>query len=348
VNDISDELVFILLYNLLIFSVLSLTVFWMPKRTTAQCIMALKQTKSEVYCILLLNFVGLILCVLYLHLNDLISVDIIYRLAQQRYNMTLGEKPRLFYFFYITELSLILYFLLEKNNVPRTLIIILALLTALNTILLLSTGAKGNIGKSLTLLCFGYLLLGRSNTAKRLLGASFLVFFVLIFIGLLMLITGDKKNVLDVLINIPRRFSSQIAVLDQVLFAKDFKLGLVTFLPFAKTYNALGGNLDLPSHILGFYDIPYPWNIGTYLETFLRDFGLAGIFLAPFFLFVFTFSVFVIARSSRYSVWGRTLLIFSIIIPYSAWFTAPYNKPIYLFQLVLLIIMITFSRLMKR
>ena len=42
-----------------------------------------------------------------------------------------------------------------------------------------------------------------------------------------------------------------------------------------------------PRHILPFYNVPFAWNVATYLEVGYRDFGLLGIIFIQVYFGIF-------------------------------------------------------------
>ena len=63
-----------------------------------------------------------------------------------------------------------------------------------------------------------------------------------------------------------------------------FGLGRYTFRPIFQILAVFDHNIQVPPHIQDFRLIPYPFNTSTYLSSFYRDFGGAGVLFGPAFV----------------------------------------------------------------
>ncbi len=116
-----------------------------------------------------------------------------------------------------------------------------------------------------------------------------------------------------------------------------------TFYPLAKVLNAMGWSFDIPSQVLDFKQVPFPTNVGTFLEPLLADGGLLYIFFGtPIVIFLLDIASYISLQSKTalgIFVWSSLVLvsIFSFFVP-------KYNAAyIYLF-LAIFFLMSIFSR----
>jgi hypothetical protein len=105
-----------------------------------------------------------------------------------------------------------------------------------------------------------------------------------------------------------------------------------TFYWLAKLFELFGGNVEIPSQILDFRYVPFPTNVGTFLEPILSDVGFLPMFLMmPILIFALDRVALRMFRNGDYFsllVWGN--IIFTLMISF---FVPKYNQlPLWLFM----------------
>lgn len=106
------------------------------------------------------------------------------------------------------------------------------------------------------------------------------------------------------------------------------------FYPIAKFMQALGWVSDVPAQILDFREIPFPTNVGTFLEPLVSDGGVVFLVLGiPLVVFFTDFFAYIALKSKSafgFFLWGNLVLIATL-----SFFVPKYNSTsIYLFYFV--------------
>ena len=204
------------------------------------------------------------------------------------------------------------------------------------------TGAKVNFIKPIKFILIIYMLrIWQLNRNFSISSFFYVIIILTIPVTLLvsfMVYSGDKGSVGVALQNIALRFSAQIATLEAVLQSESpYYSGLLTFLPVSKVLAVLGMIDHAPRHILPFYNVPFAWNVATYLEVGYRDFGLLGIIFIQVYFGIFLSFVLWWCRFMK----SRSLILVIFILMtnfcFSATSIAPVIKPIYWFQILLIL-----------
>lgn len=116
-----------------------------------------------------------------------------------------------------------------------------------------------------------------------------------------------------------------------------------TFYPIAKIINMLGGNLEIPSQILDFRSVPFPTNVGTFLEPFLSDGGIFFVIIAaPVLIFILDFLALRAVRSN--SIIGLFLWANLIVVAIFSFFVPKFNSSYF----YIFIILFVFERALRR
>lgn len=305
------------------------------------------------WLLLFLGFTALTIFALYVNANKIFYGDIIHNLNLQRLKISQGIKPEFFYWFYLAEILPPIYLLIcwEYKVKSRARWVLLFLGVAC-TLSLFFTGAKVNFLKPIKFILMILLLkMWHHRAMLTLRGVTSMILAVVIPMSLLlsyMVFSGDKASFDVALQNIVLRFSAQIAALDAVVSSKSPEyLGLLMILPIAKVLS-LFDIADAPKHILPFYDIPFSWNVATYLEAGYRDFGLPGLFVIQFYFSVFVAAILWFAKYCKTRSFSLVLFLLMTNFCFSAISIAPMIKPIYWFQIGMVILLDQFVRTIAR
>lgn len=286
--------------------------------------------------ILIIFIIGGLFHLVYLYyIYQLYGLGILLQLPALRGMMRDDGVVPGFYYFYFYEMVLplsILYISIFGRKKTKLLI----LFSILATFALLFTAAKVNVFKAIFWGIFIYTFLNIDqlnvkNTLRTIL--------VIVSIGLLLFLfhtgmTGEVKG--QQFSDIYARFSAQLPTLDKLLHDQtvEFQHGKLIVLPLTKLLHVFIPSIDVPSHILEFYQVPYLWNIATYLDIMYKDFGVAGTLFIPFIFGIIASYSFVKFLHYPERLW---LLYFNVIIGLWIWGSpsvAGFIKPVYWFQLI--------------
>ena len=119
------------------------------------------------------------------------------------------------------------------------------------------------------------------------------------------------------------------------------------FLPIAKLAQIVFPEIEVPSHVLNFYDTPDSFNLATYLDVFYRDFGLAGVVICPWFFGVLSAYVYYVYRVNKRSFWAIFAMSIIVLWTIASPFTAGFIKPSFWFQVFFGYIVYLFIRIKK-
>lgn len=256
-----------------------------------------------------------------------------------------------FHFLYFWEMllpiSVMYHIIFERNKISTTLVISIIL-----TLCLLFTGAKTNIFKAFIWSSVTYILT-KYETIK-LFKLTFTV-FAAIFIGVAVFFlhtgfTGELQDVDAQIFDVMTRFSSQFPTFHSLINdpSVNFTGGKLFFLPFVKIANLMMPDIEVPSHILEFYDVPYSTNLGTYLDAFYRDFGIIGVLIFPALfgiLSAFIFNFFIFNKNNFFAIFMMSIvLLWTTETPN----TAGFIKPSYWFQILLGYALYRFVRITEK
>jgi oligosaccharide repeat unit polymerase len=104
-----------------------------------------------------------------------------------------------------------------------------------------------------------------------------------------------------------------------------------TFYPVSKVLEAFGFTTDVPSQILEFYDVPFPTNVGGFVEPLLSDGGMVFVILGVPLIVLMTDWLGLASLQSR-TYFGVFLYANLIFINFFSFFVAKFSStPIYLF-----------------
>lgn len=185
----------------------------------------------------------------------------------------------------------------------------------------------------------------KSPRIKKPMGVIFAIFTGPIFIFLIQASFTGKFNQDDGLVNnlliyIFSGFGYFSSALVDV--RPEFELTR-TFYPIAKIFNIFGGQLEIPSQILDFRNVPFSTNVGTFLEPFLLDGGVLFVVLAvPVLLIVLDFMA-VRAIQSK-GVLGLFLWANLILVAVFSFFVPKFNSPYF----YIFICLYFFERVVRR
>ena len=256
-----------------------------------------------------------------------------------------------FHFFYFWEMLLplmVLYILVFGKNKEA---IVMSVVVVVLTFCLLLTGAKTNIYKAFVWSFVLYSLLKYENIKFQSL--SLVVgFTILAGVGFFFIYTGFTKE-LQGFSNQGReviyRFSAQFPTFHSLIndSSVSHSYGKLLFLPVTKLAHIFIPEIQTPSHILEFYDVPLSFNLATYLDVFYKDFGLIGVVLFPWLFGIVSAYIFYVYTVNKRSFF--VLFIMSIIL---LWIMESSNasgfiKPDYWFQIIFGYVMYLFVRVKK-
>ncbi len=240
-----------------------------------------------------------------------------------------------FYFFQmvlpLTTLYLVLYGM--KRNI---LLIVFALIS---TLCLLMTGAKVNIFDAIIWSGVVYLLLRLEKISIER-GVVGLFFFAVLGISIFLVhtkFTGEIVGVSNQSADIYQRFSAQFPTFDMLIndSSIEHSYGKLSLLPLVKVVHVFFSEVEVPNHILQFYNVPVRFNLATYLDVLYRDFGLAGVVVGPWFFGVLCGFAFLLYRNKKESFLALFFLSIVILWVLSSPYAAGYIKPIFWFQILI-------------
>lgn len=107
-----------------------------------------------------------------------------------------------------------------------------------------------------------------------------------------------------------------------------------TFLPISKILESFGVIQNVPSQVLGFKDVPFSTNVGTFLEPLLSDGGPVFVVLLTPFL-IFWIDYFALRSLSSRTVFGVIFWANLIFVQMLSFFVPKYNSTyFYLFGII--------------
>lgn len=91
--------------------------------------------------------------------------------------------------------------------------------------------------------------------------------------------------------------------------------GKNTFLPIIKILARIFPNIDVPQEVLPFYNIPFAFNVTTYLNTFYNDWGYIGLLVGPFVLGMLAMLLYLAMRrkSSFGLIFANSLMAYCLV-----------------------------------
>lgn len=285
---------------------------------------------------------------------------------QLRLSIANGDVPLGFHYLYLFEMVPALTVLVARRFVPtarqaRWLV----LMGGVATVALLGTTARTNVFKALVWAGVVYLYTSRPRRFDRRVAALVTAGVV----ALMFLFTAIGNNLGKTYENsvfgsgavaVPEWFrplalpyhynAAELPTLDAMLHDPELehRYGLYTLNPMASVLALAVPDLDVPSHIGKFYSNPYPFNVATQLDVFVRDFGLIGVPVGSFFLGLLA-GVITRLFARRPADWSALLLLsWMAMILNASTGAAAFAKVSYLVQLALILALRRFSKSRQR
>ncbi len=221
------------------------------------------------------------------------------RLFIIRSQLALGQVPAGFYYFYFYELLVPISLVLARlDRSHRRRYIVVGILAFLS--LTLTTG-RTNATKALLLVLFvfifeqGHRRVGL-RTFSRIAMAGGLVIGMFVILGTLIGKSYSNSPLRDENLLQPTSLPQQARLpylyyvgslpsFDQLVTGQAHGLDRgVTFRPAFQIAHVADRHVRVPVKVQGFYAIPYPFNVSTYLAPLLVDYGAVGVILGSFVL----------------------------------------------------------------
>lgn len=219
------------------------------------------------------------------------------RLLAVRSGLALGQVPAGFYYFYFYELLVPVSMLLARLD-PRHRVRYIAVGVASFLALILTTG-RTNATETLLLVLFVFLFeqghrqlraRGVARIALAAVGAVVLFLIVGTLIGKSYSNSSLRDGSLVQPTSLPQQlrlpylyYVGSLPSFDQLATGQAHGLEHgVTFRPVLQVAHVVDRSIHVPSNVQGFYQIPYPFNVSTYLAPLYTDLGGLGILLGSF------------------------------------------------------------------
>ena len=321
------------------------------KKIKQDLLTSIDHQKFKTGIIILFTMGGLFLAVYLNSIRTTFGLEtIIFRPYIVRAAIANGQTPGGFHYFYFMELVAVLvfiYFWLYKKHMT----VFLYLIGIISTISLILTTAKVNITKVVVWCVVLTILLSLDYLNARnfaLLMATLVTVGLSLFVGLSdwggesfdnsiwsSYFTQDEIQINGNIVSAYIYNTGQIPTLDRVLHDSsiEHQYGKLTFLPISKIIRVFDRSFSVPSHIGKFYNIPYPFNVATYLDVMYKDFGVWGIISISFILgwiISFAYLKFLQEHKSLWLLYINSVFALWIFSSVSA---ASYIKPSYWFQI---------------
>lgn len=213
-----------------------------------------------------------------------------------------GHVPLGFHYLYFFELIPALAVLLARRYRPTPgQLRMLVVLGCFSAVALLGTTARTNTFKAIVWAGVVYLYTQRPRRVNRRIALLFgggvvTIMFLFTAIGNNLGKSYENSAFGGGRVPVPEWFrpltlpyhynAAELPTLDALIHDPDRTLafGAYTFNPIVSVLAAVVPDMSAPSHIGEFYSNPYPFNVATQLDVFIRDFGLVGVPVGSFLL----------------------------------------------------------------
>ena len=223
---------------------------------------------------------------------------------QTRTTQSIGTQMS--YFGWIAIVLTVLYFTLKSRK--SLLLLVLLLLTFVGNLFWIDRT------RPLTIVFMGIAVWLFANRGLRISGLlrTIAIIVVLGLGGFLLLGTWSGKvtatsnvygetQISSSLLNIYVYLTSSYPYLNHVMEVEPVTWTIQrSIYPLAKIFSMIGLGPEPPLHVLGFYSVPYPTNVGTFLEMYYKETGIFGMVIGIFiYCFALNYMALIFLRTRR-------------------------------------------------